>query len=303
MGTRVCVLKGGTSAEREVSLKSGQAIEEALRRAGYSVVSIDFKEVENICSLKKEQIDVVFIALHGLGGEDGTVQGWLELIGMPYTGSGVLTSALAMDKSACRKIWKGEHLKQACYQVVKSFPFSLQITPPLVIKPARSGSTLGVSLVRENPEIEQAMLEAFKYDRECIIIEDYIEGREVTVGIIDDPEPRALPVIEIIPRGMLYDYTTKYTKGMCDYIVPASLPPADCTKIQNMALKAYKSLGCRDFGRVDMIWREGEVYLLEVNTIPGMTEISLVPRAARAEGIEFHQLVDKIVKQALNRRN
>jgi len=297
------VLKGGVSPEREISLKSGKAIEKALQKAGYTVFSIDFKSKEDICSLEKEKVDLVFIALHGPGGEDGTVQGWLEVMGIPYTGSGVLASALAMDKSICRKIWEIEGLKQASYQIVKTFPLPLKISPPLIVKPACSGSTLGVSLVKESGELEKAIKEAFKYDRECVIIEEYIEGREVTVGIIDDPEPRALPIIEIVPQGLLYDYTTKYTKGMCEYIVPAHFTSEDCVEIKNIALKAYKSLGCRDFGRVDMIWKDGNVYVLEVNTIPGMTDMSLVPRAAKAEGMEFHQLIDKIVKQALKRKN
>lgn len=303
MDTRVCVLKGGTSAEREISLKSGKAVERALRKVGYSVFGIDFKDTKHICSLREEKVDVVFIALHGPGGEDGTAQGWFEIMGIPYTGSGVLASALAMDKSICRKIWDADNLKQARYQIVNSPLFSLHIPLPLIVKPARSGSTLGVSLVKEKKEVKGAIREAFKYDRDCVIVEEYIKGREVTVGIIDDPEPRALPIIEIAPHGLLYDYATKYTEGMCEYTVPAFFPPPEYAKIQNVALTAYKSLGCRDFARVDMIYREGEVYVLEVNTIPGMTDISLVPRAAKAEGIEFPQLVDKIVKQALKRKN
>ncbi|MBE0478398.1 D-alanine--D-alanine ligase [Candidatus Aerophobetes bacterium] len=303
MDVRVCVLKGGISAERDISLKSGENVEEALKKAGYFVFSIDFKNSESLFSLGEKKADVVFIALHGPGGEDGTVQGWFELIGVAYTGSGVLASALGMDKSFCRKIWKLENLKQPEYQIVKSFPFSLKLSLPLIVKPARSGSTLGVSLVKERAELEYAIKQAFKYDREYVIVEEYIQGREITVGVIDDPEPRALPVIEIIPRGELYDYHTKYTQGMCEYVVPANFSEADYIKIQNTALKAYNSLGCRDFARVDMIWREGEVYMLEVNTIPGLTAGSLLPRAAKAEGIEFPQLMDKIVKQALKRKD
>jgi len=303
MNVRVCVLKGGASAEREISLKSGQAVEKALKRAGYSVFSIDPTNIQTLCSLKREKVDVVFIALHGPGGEDGVIQGWLEAMGIPYTGSGVLASALAMDKSVSRKIWKIEGLKQPSWQTVKSFPFFLEIAPPLIVKPARSGSTLGVSLVESLEGMEGAIKEAFKYDNECVIVESYIEGREITVGIIDDPEPRALPVIEIVPRKNLYDYQTKYTRGMCEYIVPAPFSRADGNKIQRVALKAYKSLGCRDFGRVDLIWKDRDVYLLEVNTIPGLTDISLLPRAAKADGIEFHELVDKIVQQALKRKN
>jgi len=302
MNLRICVLKGGTSPEREISLKSGTTVEKALKKIGYDVFSIDVGDGGKLCSLRDEKIDLVFIALHGPGGEDGTVQGWLEVMGIPYTGSGVLASALAMDKSVSRKIWESEGLKQPSWQRIDSFSFSLDIFPPLVVKPARSGSTIGVTLVREKREIEPALKLAFKYDNDYVLIEEYIEGREITVGIIDDPEPRALPVIEIIHRETLYDYRTKYTEGLCEYAVPARFSSVDTMKIQETALKAYKILGCRDFGRVDMIWRSGDIYVLEVNTIPGMTEKSLLPRAARAEGMKFEQVVDKIIQRALKRR-
>lgn len=303
MDKRVCVLRGGESVEREISLKSGRYVEEALKEAGYSVIGVDPIDSEVMDSLKSRGVDLVFIALHGPGGEDGVLQGWLETVGIPYTGSGVLASALAMDKSMSRRVWKTEGLNQPNYQIVRSFPFVLEISLPLIVKPARCGSTIGVNLVRKKKEVEFALKEAFKYDNELVIIEDYIEGREITVGIVDDPEPRTLPVIEIISQHQLYDYHNKYTKGMSKYLVPAPFSPDDGEKIQKMALKAYKTLGCRDFGRVDMMWRNGEVYILEVNTIPGMTNISLLPCAAKAEGIEFYQLVDKIVRQALKRES
>jgi len=302
MSLKVCVLKGGISSEREISLKSGQAIERALKELGYFVFNIDYRGPEELLSLKKREVDVVFIALHGVGGEDGRIQGWLETMGIPYTGSDVLASALAMDKSFSRRIWKTEGLKQPYWQVIDSPCFSLKISPPFIVKPARGGSTIGVSLVREEKEVETAIREAFKHDSECIIVEEYIEGREITVGIIDDPQPKALPIIEIVHRKGIFDYTTKYTKGLCDYIVPAEFSLSESKKIKDIAIRAYKSLGCRDFGRVDLIWRKGEAYLLEVNTIPGMTDNSLLPRAAKAEGIEFNLLVDKIVKRAICRR-
>ena len=307
MKEKICVLKGGKSPERDISLKSGEAIEEALWKAGYRTLSIDPAEDQRLFSLLKERVDAVFIALHGPGGEDGTIQGWLETLNIPYTGSGVLASALAMDKKSSRKIWKAEGLGQPEYLVIdnevefRSEDFSF-LRFPFIVKPGRSGSTLGVSLVKEKKELFPALQKAFSYDKKYVLIEEYIQGREVTVGILDDPEPRALPVIEIIPEHEFYDYETKYTQGKSQYIVPAHFAPEDYGKIQNVALKAYKSLGCRDFARVDMIWREGEVYLLEINTIPGMTKISLFPKAARAEGIQFHQLVDKIIQRALRRK-
>lgn len=299
-------MKGGKSPEREISLKSGKAIEEALCKAGYYTLSIDPVEDERLSLLIREKVDAVFIALHGPGGEDGTIQGWLETLNIPYTGSGVLASALAIDKKSSRKIWEAEGLKQPDYLVINRKGFSAEdfsfLHLPFIVKPGRSGSTLGVSLVKEGKELSSALQKAFSYDQEYVLIEEYIQGRELTVGILDDPEPRALPVIEIVPEHEFYDYETKYTQGKSQYIVPARFAPEEYRKIQNVALKAYKSLGCRDFARVDMIWREGEVYLLEINTVPGMTEISLFPKAARAEGMEFYQLVDKIVQRALRRK-
>lgn len=303
MKARVCVLEGGRSGEREISLKSGEAVKEALKKAGYGVFGLDPREKRKLCSLEKEDVDLVFIALHGPGGEDGTIQGLLEILDIPYTGSGVLSSAIAMDKVSTRKFWESDGLKQPLYEVVrKGEEPHFEILPPLVVKPGRSGSTLGVSIVMKESELNSALEGAFRYDREYAIVEDYIKGREITVGILDDPEPKALPIIEIIPRGDLYDYKTKYTKGMCEYIVPASLSKEDYVRAQEVALEAYVSLGCKDFGRVDMIWKDEQIYLLEVNTIPGMTKGSLLPRAARAAGVEFPELVDKIVQSALRRK-
>ncbi|MBC7188928.1 D-alanine--D-alanine ligase [Candidatus Aerophobetes bacterium] len=299
---KVCVLKGGRSPEREISLKSGEAVEKALKKAGYRVTSLDPKDKGFINSLQNEKTDVVFIALHGPEGEDGKIQGLLEILNIPYTGSGVLASAIAMDKSFSRKIWNAEGLVQPRYEIAKTPSFSCNIEPPLIVKPAKSGSTLGVSIVKDPKDIGKAIKKAFQLDREVILIEEYIKGREITVGIIDDPEPRALPIIEIIPAGEIYDYTTKYTKGLSRYLCPAPFSPQECAKIKEVAIKAYRAIGCRDFARVDMIWKEKEVYLLEINTIPGMTDLSLLPLAARVEGIEFPELVDKIVKMALKRK-
>jgi len=281
----VCVLKGGISPEREISLKSGKAVEEGLKEAGYAVFSLDSGSSDFFGRLAKEKPDVVFIALHGLCGEDGSIQGWLELVRIPYTGSGVLASALAMDKISSKKVFSSQNLFLPRFQGVtrdEKTRLDCRLSFPLVVKPARAGSTLGVSLVRgrNGLELKKALERAFQYDGFSALLEEYVEGKEVTVGIIDDPQPRSLPIIQIIPKKELFDYQAKYTEGFCE---------------------AYESLGCRDFARVDMILKEGVAHILEVNTIPGMTEKSLLPMAANAEGLSFAELVDNIVKSALRR--
>jgi len=303
---KVCILRGGISPEREISLKSGEAVEKGLREVGYRTFSLDTGRRDFFNQLVKEKPDLVFIALHGPYGEDGTVQGLLEMMEIPYTGSGVLSSALCMDKVNSKRIFASQHIPFPQFRVLEKGTkdrISPDLSPPLIIKPVRGGSTLGVSLVKDKPEVEKALERAFCYDGSCVIAEEYIQGREITVGIIDDPEPRALPIIEILPKEELYNYKAKYTPGFCEFITPAPLKKSDYLKAEKIALRAYQALNCRDFARVDMIMREGETYLLEVNTIPGMTGKSLLPRAAQAEGIGFPELVDKIVKSALKRKS
>ncbi|RLE08293.1 D-alanine--D-alanine ligase [Candidatus Aerophobetes bacterium] len=305
MKEKICVLKGGISPEREISLKSGEAVERGLREAGYKTFSLDSRDRNFFDQLVEERPDVVFIALHGTYGEDGTIQGWLELAGITYTGSGVLASALAMDKANSRRILISEGILFPRFRVVergREDGISLKFPLPWVVKPVRGGSTLGVSLVKEEGKLREALKEAFRYDGSCAIIEEYIRGREITVGIIDDPEPKVLPIIEILSKNELYDYKAKYTDGFCEFVVPASLKKNEYLKVEEMALRVYRALGCRDFARIDMIVKDGEPYLLEVNTIPGMTEKSLLPRAAQAKGISFASLVEKIVKAALRRK-
>ncbi|MEA1965059.1 MAG: D-alanine--D-alanine ligase, partial [Candidatus Aerophobetes bacterium] len=290
---KVCVLKGGISGEREISLKSGEFVERGLKGAGYEVFSIDTRERDFLPQLIKESPDVVFIALHGPYGEDGTVQGLLEMIGIPYTGSGVLASALAMNKIYSKAIFASQGLLIPSFQTVKrDEEINPKISPPLIVKPPELGSTLGVSLVKNAGYLREALNIAFQYNSSCAILEEYIMGKEITVGIIDDPQPCALPIIEILPKRVLYDYKAKYVKGFCEYNVPAPLKKRVYLKAEEVALRAYQSLGCRDFARVDMIVREDDVFLFEVNSIPGMTEGSLLPRAARAAGLTFSQLVD-----------
>lgn len=293
---KIGVLMGGTSAEREVSLKTGKAVAEALTRRGLKVISIDVgKDITK--RLLGEKIDLAFIALHGRGGEDGTVQGLLELLGIPYTGSEVLASALALNKIQAKKVFKFHGLPVPKFQVLKRGEILPRELPlPLVIKPTREGSTIGISIVRNKRDIKKAMEKAFGYDEE-IILEEYIEGKEVTVGIVGD---EALPVIEIQPKDAFYTYEAKYIKGLTDFVIPARLPKKVYSQVQRIALIAYHALGCRHFARVDMIVnKKNKPYLLEVNTIPGMTATSLLPQAAAKRGISFDDLVLRILELAL----
>ena len=291
---------GGTSAEREISLKTGKAIATALKKKGLKVISIDVdKDIAK--KLLKERINLAFIALHGRGGEDGTIQGLLELLGIPYTGSEVLTSALALNKVQAKKVFKFHGLPIPKFQVWKKEDLGsriqdLKFSLPLVVKPSREGSTIGLSIVHTKRDIKKAMERAFKYDEE-IIFEKYIEGKEVTVGIVGD---ETLPVIEIRPKDAFYTYEAKYIKGLTDFIIPAPLPKKVYSQVQKIALFAYHALGCRHFARVDMIVnKKNKPYLLEVNTIPGMTATSLLPQAAAKRGISFDDLVLKILKLAI----
>ena len=303
---KIGVLMGGTSAEREISLSTGKAIIEALKRKELKVISIDVdKDIAK--KLLKERINLAFIALHGRGGEDGTIQGLLELLGIPYTGSGVLASALALNKAQAKKVFKFHGLPIPQFRVLKkgrglSLPAGKAgvkgrgVSLPLVIKPAREGSTIGLSIVHTKRGIKKAMERAFKYDEE-IIFEKYIEGKEITVGIVGN---EALPVIEIQPKDAFYTYEAKYIKGLTDFIIPARLPKRVYSQVQKIALSAYHALGCRHFARVDMIVnKKNKPYLLEVNTIPGMTATSLLPQAAAKRGISFDNLVLKILEMAL----
>lgn len=293
---RIGVLMGGTSAEREVSLSTGKAILQALKRKGLKVIPIDVgKDIAK--RLLKERIDLAFVALHGRGGEDGTIQGLLELLGIPYTGSRVLASALALNKAQARKIFKFHGLPVPKSRVLKKGePLPRNLPLSLVIKPAREGSTIGLSIIHNKRDIRKATEKAFRYDEE-IIIEEYIEGKEVTVGIVGG---EVLPVIEIRPKNAFYTYEAKYIKGLTDFIIPARLSKRVYSQVQRIALSAYQALGCRHFARVDIIVsKKNKPYLLEVNTIPGMTATSLLPQASAKRGISFDNLVLKILEMAL----
>ena len=299
---KIAVFAGGPSSEREISLLSGRAVYEALKRKNLDAHLIEVKD-DFYEKTKQSKCDIAFLALHGKFGEDGTAQEMLEGLGIPYTGSGVMPSRLAMDKAASREIFLENGLKAPFYKVVKRDAnvraLAEEFDLPFVVKPQSGGSSIGLSVVNDLWLAEKALDEASRYG-ENIIVEKYIHGRELTVGILEE---RALPAIEIITRNDVYDFDAKYTDRETEYILPAPLGEDARRGVASAAFRANKILGCRDFSRVDMrMDPEGNVYILEVNTIPGLTERSLLPKAAGASGIGFEDLCIKIIDLVYTRR-
>jgi D-alanine-D-alanine ligase len=305
---RVAVLKGGRSAEREVSLNSGAQVTAALTTVGFDVVEIDTGEDEFVSQLANAQADVVFIALHGRFGEDGTVQGLCELLELPYVGSGVLASALAMDKVMSKLFYTQAGLKTPDYVVLRRgelFDHGAIVDglgERLVVKPANEGSSVGMTIVHDSGELPAAIDKAFECDRD-VIVEKFVPGVEVTVAVIGNDDAVALPTLEIVPSHEFYDYESKYVPGMSRHIIPARVSQAAREECQRLSVQAHKTLGCRGISRSDTIVDEdGAVWLLETNTIPGMTATSLVPDAAREAGIEFPEFCAMLVEFALEPR-
>jgi D-alanine-D-alanine ligase len=332
---KITVLMGGTSAERNVSLASGVRVAEALRSVGHKVTAVDTARgplsaaaerklrqgpvgtlppsQEELDRMAREALsqtvrvlpargetDVVFLALHGGHGEDGTIQSLLDLTGVPYTGSGHLASALAMDKDLSKHLFRRAEVQTADWVMLSSDdPGSFSVGDlglPLIVKPSKQGSTVGLTLVKERGELPAAIAEAFRYDDE-VMLEQFIAGREFTVGILGDD---ALPVGEIIAKHEIYDYECKYTPGMAQEIFPASISEAWRDKLQDQARRAFKALKLSGYARIDFrMTDDGEPYCLEANTLPGMTQTSLIPQAAQAAGISFPELCDRIVRLAL----
>jgi len=315
---RVGVLMGGPSSEREVSLRSGEAVLSALLESGLDTVGIDIttdNARENSRLLKGHRLDCVFIALHGRFGEDGTVQRLLEELNLPFTGSGVEASCLAMDKIGSLDIFRKQGLcvpKSLSLEISaygfgyrkpnhgsptyqKNMDFKNELGFPVVVKPANHGSSIGLSIVENEEGIIPGIELAFQFDRR-IVIEEYIKGRELTVGILNE---MPLPVIEIIPKRKFFDFAAKYQAGLTEYIVPAQLEEGIAGIVQDAALAAHKALGCFGCSRADIILGQDNLpYLLEVNTIPGMTATSLLPKAAKCVGIGFNQLCLKLLELA-----
>ncbi len=296
---RIGVLAGGPSSEREISLRSGRAVHDALIKEGLDSLFLDVKnDISEI--VKNGRIDVAFIALHGRFGEDGTVQRILEDAGIPYTGSGVEASAAALDKAASKDLFTRNLIPVPRHIVLikgLSVPYDFnKIGMPIVVKPHLEGSSIGLSVVREESLLQEAIDRAFKYG-DKVILEEYINGRELTVGILGD---EALPVIEIVSKDKVYDYYAKYEDLDTKYLVPAPIPEDLSGEARRLGMRAHKTLGCRSFSRVDMMMApSGDIFVLEVNTIPGMTERSLLPKAALATGLRFGSLCVRILEDAV----
>lgn len=295
---RIGVLMGGSSSEREISLKSGRAVLMALTDSGFDATGLDADR--NLpANLVSEGIERAFIALHGPLGEDGAVQGLLEIMGIPYTGSGVLSSALCMDKEVSKALMRSCGVRTPEYTVLSapdekvSIPASMRL--PYVVKPACEGSTIGIRVVEKRGELKGAVEEAFKYS-DKVLIESFVEGREITVSVLDGA---ALPVVEIKPKDGFYDYDSKYTPGKVDFEAPAGIGATLTKKAEAIAVKIYKRFGCRGAARVDIIIdKNGVMEVLEINTVPGMTETSLLPMAARAAGLDYKKLVTVMIEGA-----
>ncbi|MBW3623555.1 MAG: D-alanine--D-alanine ligase [Armatimonadetes bacterium] len=342
---KVAVLMGGRSEEREISLKTGTGIIHALDPERYEAVALDTGGTEapilnsngsgespspnaqhptpdaqhptpntsvqpqgtllNAVLQKQSHPDVVFMALHGKYGEDGTVQGMLELLNVPYTGSGVLTSALAMNKAMTKRLFKSEGIPTPPFIVLddpEKAPYVADyFALPIVVKPNQQGSSFGMTIVQEKEGLKPAVELALKYDGEALL-EKYIRGTEITVAVLGNRDPKTLPVIEIAPKRDFYDFEAKYTPGHTEFHIPARIDPQQAKLAADYALRAHKLLGCRGVSRVDMIMDTEGIWVLEVNTIPGMTATSLVPKAAAAAGITYSQLCDRLIELALEDR-
>jgi D-alanine-D-alanine ligase len=336
---KVAVVMGGNSAERDISLLTGRQILDALDPAKYEAVGYDavfgarpalsasraslsaetralVEKAEAVVSERSlAQIaqpvgggrpDVVFIALHGPGGEDGTVQGLLEVLGLPYTGSGVLASALAMDKAMAKRVLMPVGVRMPQDIVARrgeQNPESPEdMALPWIVKPSRQGSTFGVTVVDDRKQLPEALAFAFQYD-DTALVEQFVKGTEITVPIIGNDDLEVLPIVEIVPAGGFYDYAAKYTPGATDEIVPARISTETAAEARRIAELCHRTLGCRGMSRTDMIvTASNEIYVLETNTIPGMTPTSLLPRAAEAAGISFPNLLDRLIALALEKR-
>ncbi|MEZ2602382.1 D-alanine--D-alanine ligase [Kluyvera intermedia] len=305
MADKIAVLLGGTSAERDVSLNSGAAVLAGLREAGVNAHPVDPKETD-VTQLKNMGFKKAFIALHGRGGEDGTLQGLLELISLPYTGSGVMASAISMDKLRSKLLWQGAGLPVAPWVAITSDMFENGLTDellsqvaelglPLIVKPSREGSSVGMSKVTESEQLTTALAQAFQHDDE-VLVEKWLSGPEFTVAVLGE---EILPSVRIQPAGTFYDYEAKYLSDETKYFCPGCEESTEEAAMQSLVLKAWKVLGCRGWGRIDVMQdNDGQYYLLEANTSPGMTSHSLVPMAARQAGMSFSQLVVRILDLA-----
>ncbi len=307
---RIGVLMGGQSSERDVSLRTGAAVHRALVRRGYDAVTIDVGPTLSR-DLRDQKVAIAFLALHGPGGEDGSVQGFLETLGIPYTGSGIQASAVGMHKVTTKTILAAHGIPVPAGTVIRrgekvSSAQMLRVTKlrwPVVVKPASEGSTIGVTIVRKPSQWSEALALAHRYDRDAMV-EAYIPGHEVTVSLLgrQDEAPLVLPAVEIVAPGGFYDFAAKYEKGKTQYLCPAPLSVSVTREIRAFALRTYEVLGCAGAARVDFrITPRGRPYVLEINTVPGMTETSLLPMAAAQAGIGYEELTERILESAVAR--
>lgn len=304
---RVALLAGGASDEREISLASGRGAGNALREAGFSVTELDPAEKKDLQNLIAGNYDVAFLCMHGKMGEDGTLQGFLEMIGLPYIGSGVWSSALAMDKAKSKLFYENAGI-QTPVSVTLYSPDDMSVEDILstvgescVVKPATEGSALGVYIVKGADEVKDAIGKAFELDSE-VLVETFVKGTELTIAVLGNEQLESLPVIQIVPRNEFYDFESKYAPGGSQHLCPAPLNAEATEKVQAMAKAAHRVLGCSGISRSDFIMDEnGEFWILETNTLPGMTETSLLPDAARAAGIEFPELCTRLIELALEK--
>jgi D-alanine-D-alanine ligase len=310
----VAVLQGGRSLERQVSLKSGARVEDALQRLGHVAVPIDVGS-DLVARLTDAGPDAVFVALHGRDGEDGTIQELLEVLGLPYTGSGVASCIRCWDKVLTKHLLRAAGIPTPDFHAFSETAFrelgaaqalpaiEQQLDFPLVVKPAAQGSALGIKFARTAADVPAAIVSAFSYDRK-VLLERYVPGRDLAVSIVEEEgSPTALPVVEAVPEGRdFYDFEARYEIGRTRFVCPAELPEGVAERTQELAVEAYRALGCAGFARVDLMLRDdGELFVLEANSVPGLTETSLLPQAADAAGIPFDALVERILAMALAR--
>lgn len=303
---KIGVLYGGTSAEREVSLSSGKGIMKALKENGHEVVGVDFHP-ERLSEVMELDVDIVFIGLHGKYGEDGRIQGLLDMLKIPYVGSGVLGSAVAMDKAKSKKVLKDSGIRLAQDLVLhKSDDLQSMNLPfgyPVVVKPNSEGSTIGLTIAHSEEELQKGIEEAFRFD-DTVILEEFISGTEVTVAVMGSKgEVKPLPVVEIVPKNAYYDYESKYAEGGSEHIVPARISKTFTELIQNQSVVAHELLGCDTYSRVDYIVpKDGSApVFLEVNTLPGMTPTSLFPDAAKEIGYSYEQMIENLIQLGLKK--
>ncbi|MBQ7499114.1 MAG: D-alanine--D-alanine ligase [Selenomonas sp.] len=304
---KIVVVMGGTSTEAEVSRRTGTAILNALKSKGYNAEGMELVPKTFANDIQKTGCAIVFNALHGKFGEDGLLQGTLDMLGIPYTGSGVLAAAVTMDKAASKRVFVAEGISTPrshtyySYEMKRGLAAEIEaeFSLPMVVKAASQGSSIGVYIVESRDELKNALVQAFKYNDE-VLVEEFIEGRELTVAVWgNEEEKEAFPIIEITTLTGRYDYDSKYTKGASSHIIPAPMSEEKTKEIQDLAVRTFTACGCKGVARVDMMLSKDEVpYVIEVNSVPGMTEVSLVPDAARAKGIEFPELCERMLEMA-----